>query len=161
MGGKNKLDIRNIISILVLVALVILSYSFWDELKLTIRNILELQATYILLFAYTIIIFVVGFLNSPNKSNTLIGTSFGGFFDTVINALTYGTAITSSLTLIKGFYIQKVFEDKKYFFEFSEIDVWLLFLTMCFLLYFSLSKVILLTKELVVNKVEPQVGENN
>jgi hypothetical protein len=157
MAGKHKLDIRNTIAIIFLIVLFIVSYSFWEYIKVIIRNILEFRLTYIALFAYTFIIFVLKFINGSNnyKTNNLIGTSFGNFFDTVINALTYGAAITSSLTLIKGFYIQKVFTDKTYFFEFSEVDVWLLFLTMCFLLYFSLSKVVELTKDLIVNKVEP------
>lgn len=158
MAGENKLDIKNLFAILFLVALFIISYSYWDELKIVLRKILELKITYISLFGYTFIVFFIRFLNgnNENENTNLIGASFGNFFDTVINALTYGAAITSSLTLIKGFYIQKVFEDEKYFLEFSEIDVWLLFLTMCFLLYFSLAKVIELTKELIVNKVEPK-----
>jgi len=153
-----KLDIKNLLAIIFLIALFVISYAYWNELKIILRKILELKITYIALFAYTFIIFFIKFINgsNENESNNLIGASFGNFFDTVINAVTYGAAITSSLTLIKGFYIQKVFENEKYFLEFSEIDVWLLFLTMCFLLYFSLSKVIELTKELIVPKVEPK-----
>ena len=158
MAGMKKLDIKNLLAIIFLIALFVISYAYWNELKIILRKILELKITYIALFAYTFIIFFIKFINgsNENESNNLIGASFGNFFDTVINAVTYGAAITSSLTLIKGFYIQKVFENEKYFLEFSEIDVWLLFLTMCFLLYFSLSKVIELTKELIVPKVEPK-----
>ena len=159
MGKKNSINVKNILGILFLVSLFISCMLYWDQIKHGIRIVLEEQLLYIGLFGYTIMIFIWSFISNSNviPEKNIISSSFGGFFDTVINAVTYGAAITSSLTLIKGFYIQKIFNDKQFFYEFSDIDVWLLFLTMCFLLYFCMSKVIEITKNIIVRKedIEP------
>jgi hypothetical protein len=59
----------------------------------------------------------------------------------------YGTIITTSLTLLKGLYIQKFFDDKIFFKEFKEIDLMTVFGVMIFLLYFSVMKVVDVAKE--------------
>lgn len=151
MVAKRKVNFVNIATIIFLVALLIASYVSWDSLKIVIRNFLELNGLDVISFGVPFIIFLISFFSNSESSinHTFIGSSFGRFFDTVINGLTYGAAISSSLTLIKGFYIQKLFDDKQFFLEFSNVDIWLLFLTMCFLLYFCLSRVIDVVKELI------------
>ena len=161
MAQRKKINYTNIIVIVFLVFLMSVSYFYWEQLKLDIRKILEFKGLYIILFGSTLIIFILSYFSNTDSSNkgSFIGSSFGRFFDTIINGLTYGTAISSSLTLIKGFYIQKIFEDQKYFLEFSNIDVWLLFLTMCFLLYFCLERVVEIVKELVWTTESVEIDE--
>lgn len=151
MAESRKINYKNIFFLIFFMIMMLLSYLYWDNLKINIRNFLEFKILYFILFGLTLLIFILSYITNTQSSNksSFIGSSFGRFFDTVINGLTYGAAISSSLTLIKGFYIQKIFEDKIYFLEFSNIDVWLLFLTMCFLLYFCVERVIVIVKELI------------
>ena len=151
MAKKGKINIKNIGVIIFLFLLMIFSWRNWDETKIILRNILEWEPLYFGVFGITIIIFGVAFFSNNSKidENKLISNRFGNFFDSVISCLTYAAGITSSLTLIKGFYIQQVFADKIYFTEFSNIDQWLIFLTMCFLLYFCTSRVVEMFKELI------------
>ena len=150
MAKKGKINTKNFGVICFLFLLMIFSWKYWDTNKIILRNILEWEPLYFGTFGLTLIIFGVSFFNNGKiEENKLISNRFGNFFDTVISSLTYAAGITSSLTLIKGFYIQQVFTDKKYFTEFSNIDPWLIFLTMCFLLYFCASRVVEMAKELI------------
>lgn len=154
MAKKRKINTKNIGVIIFLFALMILSWKNWEQTKYVIRIILEWEPLYFFSFGLTIIIFGVAFFNKAVEidEHKLISNRFGNFFDTVISCLTYAAGITSSLTLIKGFYIQQLFTDKVYFTEFSNIDQWLIFLTMCFLLYFCTSRVVEMLKELILIK---------
>lgn len=154
MASKGKVNIKNVGAIIFLFSLLIFSWRNWDITKNILRSFLEWEPLYVGSFGLTIIIFGVAFFskNIQIDENKLISNRFGNFFDTVISCLTYAAGITSSLTLIKGFYIQQVFTDKTYFMEFSNIDQWLIFLTMCFLLYFCVSRVFDMFKELIWTK---------
>src|SRR5260221_3330958 len=124
-------------------------YFYWDTTKLIIRRILEEKFTVFILWVVTVLIFLVHYFKHKSKeveSEPIITKKFGAFIDNLLGGIGYGTAITTSLTLLKGLYIQKFFTDKLYFSEFQDLDLMTIFGVTLFLLYFSVMKVIDIAK---------------
>jgi len=148
---KPKYNFRlMIISAIIVVVLAAAFFFFWDTTKGIIRLILEAQFTYFLLWAVTVLIFMLHYFKIKDKevkSETIITKKFGSFVDNAFGGVAYGTIITTSLTLLKGLYIQQFFTDKQYFTEFKNLDLMTVFGVMVFLLYFACMKVIDIAKE--------------
>ncbi|WP_323758439.1 hypothetical protein [Roseivirga sp.] len=125
-------------------------FFFWENTKTVIRHILESQFTYFIVWTITVLIFILHYWRHKDKevkSEVIFTKKFGSFFDNAFGGVAYGTVITTSLTLLKGLYVQQFFEDKIFFTEFKEIDLMTVFGVMIFLLYFSAIKVVDVAKE--------------
>jgi len=125
-------------------------YFYWDTTKLIIRRVLEEKFTVFLLWVITVLIYMFHYFKHKSKeveSEPIITKKFGAFIDNLLGGVGYGTAITTSLTLLKGLYIQTFFSDKVYFLEFQDLDLMTIFGVTLFLLYFSFMKVIDIAKE--------------
>lgn len=125
-------------------------FFFWLQTKILIRFVLEANFTYFISWAFTFLVFVFHYFRHKDKevkSEIIFTKKFGAFMDNVFGGVAYGTTISTSLTLLKGLYIQQFFNDKKYFTEFNNIDLMTVFGVMIFLLYFSIMKVVDIAKE--------------
>lgn len=139
-----------IISIILIVTIAIAFFFFWENTKNIIRLILEARLTYFLLWTLTVVIFVINYIKHKDKdvkSEIILTRKFGIFVDNALGGITYATIITTSLTLLKGLYIQQFFNDKQYFLEFKDLDLMTMFGVMLFLLYYAGVKVIDTAKE--------------
>ncbi len=133
-----------------LLGLAVIMYSFPEDSKKIFRIILEAKITFFLIWIITVIIFVLYFFFCKDKNYNLkpmITPFLGHFWDIVIGGIGIATGITSALTLLKGFYLQKVF-GIVYFKEFDNIDHWTIFLTMSVLMYYLVMRVANVAKEL-------------
>jgi len=150
-NGKSTYDFKLIFaSALIVILLAAIFFFFWDYSKIIIRTILESRLTNFLLWTVTVLIFLIHYFKHKDKevkSETILTKKFGVFFDNALGGVTYGTIITTSLTLLKGLYIQEFFTDTQYFLEFKDLDLMTIFGVMIFLLYFSVMKVIDIAKE--------------
>lgn len=151
INNNSKYDYKLIaISVFVIALIYGMFFSYLDNTKKIIRIILEAKTTYFLLWTITIYIFVLHYIRHKSKdikSDTIITKKFGVFFDNAFGGVAYATMITTSLTLIKGLYIQKFFGDIKYFLEFNDLDLTSIFGISLFFLYYSIMKVIDTGKE--------------
>lgn len=149
--------------IFVVISAIIYSF-FWGKLKLILRDILEAQIVYSLFWITTVFIFLLHYFKHKNKevkSEPIITKKFGIFFDNALGGIFYGTIITTSLTLLKGLYIQRFFTDIQYFKEFKDIDLLTIFGVACFLFYYALVKVVDVAKEIYkVEHTEKVMTEN-
>lgn len=139
-----------ITSVIIVVIIAAAFFFYWDLTKVVIRVILEAKFTYFLLWTITVLIFLLHYFRLKDKelrSEPIVTKKFGVFGDNALGGITYATTITTSLTLLKGLYIQKFFDDKKYFTEFNDLDLMTVFGVTTFLLYLSLMKVIDIGKE--------------
>lgn len=150
-GNKSTYDYKLIIVSIIIITVISGAFFFyWENTKKIIRFILEAQLTYFLLWTFTILVFIFHYLKHKHKevkSETIFTKKFGTFFDNALGGFAYATIITTSLTLLKGLYIQKFFTDKKYFIEFNDLDLMTMFGVMLFLLYYAGVKVIDTFKE--------------
>lgn len=148
---KGTYDYRLIIaSAITVVALAGMFFFYWDTIKIILRNILEARFTYFLLWTITILIFLLHYFKHKDKevkSETILTKKFGVFFDNALGGVAYGTVITTCLTLLKGIYIQKFFNDKQYFTEFNDLDLMTVFGVVSFVLYYAGVKVVDTAKE--------------
>ncbi|MCU0361471.1 MAG: hypothetical protein MUF75_12305 [Bacteroidia bacterium] len=125
-------------------------YFYWDTTKFVIRQILESKFTAFILWVLTVLVFLFHYFKHKSKeieSEPILTKKFGAFIDNILGGVGYATAITTSLTLLKGIYIQKFYSDKTYFVEFQDLDLMTIFGVTLFLLYFSVMKVIDIAKE--------------
>lgn len=163
MLTQRKLDYKTISIVFFLLILCLPYYFFRSRINYFLRSLLELRLLHYVLWCLTLIIFIVHyfkFRGKEIKSKKFITQKFGDFMDSFLGGITYGTGITSSLTLIKGFYIQNVFGDI-YFKELDKIDLWTVFASMIFLLYYMIMKVVNVTKETIwTAHVEKVVAES-
>lgn len=135
----------------ILVVVAACFYFYWDNTKLIIRGILVSQFTKFILWITTVIIFIVHYVKHKNKdvsSERFITKKFGDFVDSFLGGISYATVITTSLTLLKGLYIQSFFPKSKiYFGDFHDLDLLSVFGVTLFLLYYSIMKVVETAKE--------------
>jgi membrane protease YdiL (CAAX protease family) len=151
MGKKKKINTKVVIAFIILLTISILMYFFPVSGKDLLKQFLSAKITYYLICAITVIIYVLYFFFSKDKNYNLkpiITPLFGHFFDIFMGGIGVAIAISSALTLIKGFYLQQTYEII-YYAEFDNIDQWTIFVTMLFLLYFFVMKVVEVVKELI------------
>jgi hypothetical protein len=151
LSEKPKYETKSIgFTIATIVVLSILYFYFFEETKLVIRTILESQVTYALLWITIVVIFLFNYFRTTSKNITreiILTEKFGEFTDKALGGISYGTVVTTSLTLLKGIYIQYFFSDKIYFAEFQNIDLVTIFAISLFLLYSSVTKVVDIAKD--------------
>ena len=150
MNTKSKYDIKLIFISVAILGLAIVFYFNKNTTMIIIRHILESTFTSFILWIITVIVFVIHYFTqkSRNIRSELISIKiFGPFMDTITTGMTYATVITTSLTLLKGIYIQTFFHDKQYFMEFQNSDLLAIFLIAIFLLYTAIMRVIGIVKE--------------
>jgi hypothetical protein len=151
MATNSKYETRLILLTIVIVVVLAIPYFFFlDETKTVIRVTLESSILYFFLWTLTVIIFIIYYLRTTNKKieqETIFTKKFGEFTDKALGGVYYATVITTSITLLKGIYIQQFFDDKKYFLEFGQLDLMTIFAISIFLLYSSITKVIEIGKE--------------
>jgi hypothetical protein len=153
-----------IVSAIIVILLAILFFFKLDTTKIVIRNVLEARLIYFLFWIVPLLIFLTHYFIQKDKmitSETIITRKFGAFMDNALGGASYGTIITTSLTLLKGLYIQNFFTDKKYFLEFNNLDLVAVFGVVAFLLYYALMKVVNMAKETYkVQNTEQVLTEN-
>lgn len=171
--NRPKYNYKLMIFSIIIVVLFGFIYNFYlNDTKLIIRFILEQKTTSFILWTVTVLIFIIHYFKHKSKSvemEPIITKKFGAFIDSILGGFAYGTTITTSLTLLKGLYIQSFFIDKKYFLEFQNIDLMTIFGVTFFLIYFSVMKVFEIAKEtykiehteLVLNEKKEIVIQNN
>lgn len=151
METKNKYETRLILLTGVIVTALAIPYFFYlEETKNIIRLTLESKLLYFLLWTVTVVIFIFYYLRTTNKKieqETILTKKFGEFTDKALGGISYATVITTSITLLKGIYIQYFFVDKTYFLEFGQLDLMTIFAISIFLLYSSITKVIEIARE--------------
>ncbi|TAJ11781.1 hypothetical protein DMA11_15425 [Marinilabiliaceae bacterium JC017] len=148
-----------LLALLLIIGLVVLWYTLPALCNGLIRTILESRLPYILIWILTFAIHLMFFIYSDKKdynTNKKINPNFGSFFDVVIgNGIGISTALVSALKMLKAFYFHKVFEIK-YFERFGDVDLWTITLTMAFLSYFLIVRIIGTLKELIwLSKMNP------
>jgi len=150
MSNRSKYDYKLILLSTILVILAAIGFFYWAPTKFLIRWILEAQFTIFLLWVVSVLIFMIHFIKHKNKEvemEPIVSKKFGVFIDSLLGGIGYGTAISTSITLLKGLFIQQFFEDKRFFNEFGNLDIMTIFGVTIFILYFSFMKVIETAKE--------------
>lgn len=165
MSNNIKYDHKLILLSTILIILAAFGFFYWEPTKILIRWILEAKFTSFLLWVVTVLIFVVHFLKHKKKEiemEPIISKKFGAFIDSLLGGIGYGTAISTSITLLKGLFIQQFFKDIKFFHEFESIDIMTIFGVTIFILYFSSMKVIETAKETYrIEHTEQVMNEQN
>lgn len=151
-------------SIFVITIFNFLFFFFWDNTRIIIRTILESRFISSFIWTVTIVIFILHYIRHKEKevkSETIITKKFGEFMDNALGGIAYSTIISTSITLLKGLYIQKFFTDKIYFKEFNNLDLTTVFGVVLFLLYYAGLKVVDIAKETYkVKRTEIVMTEN-
>ncbi|RXJ98475.1 hypothetical protein CRV02_13360 [Arcobacter sp. CECT 8989] len=127
---------------LVLISLIIYYVNYEDEVKDYIKVLLE--SPY-LIFTYNSLIGIVFLLHALFVKNN---DSFDfkvlnadiPIIDAALNFTTYGAVGSTALSLLKGLYLQNVF-NITYFKYFQTYDLSVMFIVCLFLLWFSLTRV--------------------
>jgi len=84
--------------------------------------------------------FFIHYLSIKNSSSIyegLIYKAFGKFSDSAFAAITYGLALTTSASILKGVYIQQIVGEEVYFNKFDEIDIYSMLVVCLFLFGYS------------------------
>ena len=149
--SNNKFQYKAFFVFAGLFTLFIISNIYWEEMTLILRNILEFEFAKFIIWSFVFLLFLCYYIFSKDKKYNLkpmIFPAFGNFWDIVVGGGSIATAIVSSITLLKGLFIQTVFTDIIYYKQFNELDLWTMALTMIFLLFFLSMKVSKIIKEL-------------
>lgn len=123
--------------------LVVLSIGYLlnqDTVKLAIKSFLTWPYLSKVIWLSVVISFMTHYLsirNSTNGYEGLIYKSFGKFADSAFAATTYGLALTTSASILKGVYIQQIIGSDIYFNYFGEIDIYSMLVVSVFLLGYS------------------------
>lgn len=147
---NSKYDLKLLILTLALVSFAFIVYLNLNATKYVVRYILESKVMYFSVWVISCVIFILHFFKHKRKnldSETIITDKLGDFMDNALGGVTYSTLIATSLTLIKGLYIQQFFTDKTFFHEFDSIDLTAVFGVSLFILYFSLMRIIKVARE--------------
>ena len=94
-----------------------------ESIKLVIKSLLEWENLNITIWLSVLISFTIHYLSVKNVKNNyegLIYKSFGKFSDSAFASITYGLALTTSASILKGVYIQQIMDGEIYFNHFKE-----------------------------------------
>ncbi|MCC4225773.1 hypothetical protein LL295_19975 [Vibrio campbellii] len=136
-----KFNYRLVFVLIVLVAIAatyITDQKYYNE---AIRNVFEWKHLNISIWFGSLICFVLHYLSAKGSSAEyagLIYKQFGIFADSAFAAITYGLAMTTSASILKGVYIQQFFGDVIYFNHFESLDIYSMLVVCLFLLGYSL-----------------------
>ena len=112
-----------------------------DDITLLIKNILEWENLNLILWLYIILCFLIYYLSVKDVKNYdsgLMFKEFGTFGNSAFAIVTYGLALTTSASILKGVYIQQYFKEKIYFNNFDEIDIYSMLVVSIFLFGYSI-----------------------
>lgn len=130
--------------IFVTLFLLLLSYLLVTNQKetlLLIENILTWKHLSLSIWLGLGICFFIHYLSIKDENNYsqgLIFVQFGKFADSAFALGTYGLTTTTSLSLLKGIYLQQVLEKEIYFNNFNQIDIYSMLVVCIFLLSYSI-----------------------
>lgn len=141
--AKRKFDLVRTISLIFIFLTFILCSCYWSTLKYFIKDLLEWNYLTILIYAIAIILALSAYaFNKDIGPDLLIIQKFGNFLDSTTTCVTYAAGFNSSLAILKGFFIQKIIPGTTYFFKLSELDLWVLVLTMGFLMFYCAKRLV-------------------
>jgi hypothetical protein len=126
---------------ILLVGLSILLLINKEPTMLYIKSILEWKRLNTALWLGFFCCFTVHYLsikNDESYNGGLIFKHFGKFADSGFAMITYGLASTTSAAILKGVYIQQYFEEKVYFNNFDQVDIYSMLVVCLFLLGYSI-----------------------
>ncbi|WP_272533975.1 hypothetical protein [Providencia sp. PROV212] len=151
MKKSSNLNVGTTLSVIVLIILILLVQLFKHEMKDYIKCILESDIISFFIWAYVITIFSIHhYLYSANElsSDGFLYKHFGSYAETVFSIATYGIAGTTSITLLRGLYLQ-TFYDGRYFTGFGSFDISSMFLLTTFLLIYCILNTTFLLKKIL------------
>lgn len=137
--SKGKFRLYRLIVIVLLFALGIALVLSKEEAKTIVKSILESNWPAVAVWLLAIIGVGADKLFSGSSIQTehsFIYQAFGRYADAVFAAATYGIAGGTSLALLKGLYLQSLF-DGTYFSGFGDFDLASIFVVASFLLFYS------------------------
>ncbi|MGB5024728.1 MAG: hypothetical protein WBO44_05220 [Saprospiraceae bacterium] len=132
---------------------------FEQQVNSKIKLVIESEYFLYLIWLGIVAIFFIHYLRNHTRNiaeDFFITDKFGNFMDHAIAGVGHATAITTSITLLKGLYIQAYFGEPIYYAQFNTIDKSSLGIVISFLLYFNCVKVFEVFK-LALNPPE-QIG---
>ena len=124
--------------------LVVLSFSYipnQDAVKTAVRAVLTWKHLQTVIWLSVFSCFFVHYFSvrkTGESYESLIFISFGKFADSAFAAVTYGLALTTSASILKGVYLQLVLNEAIYFNFFDDIDIWSMLVVCLFLFGYSL-----------------------
>lgn len=151
MSNNKNFNLRTTGAVIFLICLIIAVQIYGSDIKEPLKNILESSWLNVCAWAYisgTYIIYQYLFSSSELKTDGFLYKHFGVYADTLFGAATYGFAGTTSLSLIKGLYLQ-AFYKKEYFIGFATFDLVSMFLLTSFLLAYCTFNVSKMFKEIL------------
>lgn len=157
-----KYNFKTIIVVFILLILSIISYIYIDNFKIILRSILECKAFCFSIPAVVLIIYFVYYFSSKDKGynhKPIITESFGDFFDIILGGLGYAIGISSCITLLRGFYIQIMFNEESFAKNFNDLDIWTIFFTIIFLSFFLIKNVLNVAREIFI--ISSEIEEIN
>ena len=140
MNIKN-IDIKLIFIALILIIIAFFYVNYQHIITLLIRNTLEWKNLNLVLWLYIILCYLIHYLSIKdikNYESGLIFKAFGTFGNSAFAIITYGLALTTSASILKGVFIQQYFQDKIYFNHFDEIDIYSMLVVSAFLFGYSI-----------------------
>ncbi|MBV1930030.1 MAG: hypothetical protein KUG81_11025 [Gammaproteobacteria bacterium] len=152
MTPKN-INIKLIVVFVFLVILSVLLVLNKEQTMVFVKSVLEwkhLNASLWLGFFSCFIVHYLSIKNDSGHMSGLIFNHFGKFADTAFAIITYGLASTTSAAILKGVYAQQFFNEKVYFQNFDQIDIYSMLVVCVFLLGYSLYAAITALKNAVI-----------
>jgi hypothetical protein len=146
----NGFNFKALFATFFVVTLVLISQVYNENLKEILKLALESNLLTALLWSYVVGVFLIHkflyFSNSLQK-NSFIYKHFGPYSDAFLGIATNGLAGSTSLSLIKGLFLQ-TFYAGSYFSGFGAFDLSSMFVMASFLLYYSVFNTTVLFKEI-------------
>lgn len=128
---------------LIIGSIYILDSSLYSNLIEGIFNCEKLNEVIWLIVLFCFFIHWYSIKNQLSYSSGIIYKNFGLFADHAFSAVTFGIALTTSITILKGVYFQKFATTPVvYFLKFENIDIYSLMVVCSFLVFYSLQQTI-------------------
>lgn len=140
---ERRLDTKIIVILILSVIACPILYVYEEQFSKTFRSILESKLLHLMIWMIIIIIYIIHYLKirrREEQKNIILSHSLPPFMDNLFGAVTYGAIITSTLTLMKGVYIQITFGEE-HFKDFSQVDISSLAIALFFLLWYSFTRI--------------------
>ena len=139
MNAEKKRKLIRGLAFIFLVAVSCLAYGYQEELKITIKTVLEskwsMASASIYVFSCALMYQI--FVGNNSDFGGIVHAHFGKYTDFVFAVVTYVPASATSIALLKGLFMQRFFNET-FFIGFDWIDMTSIFVVSSFLLYYSL-----------------------
>jgi hypothetical protein len=158
----NKLNYKTTISIIFVITLLFLSLVYSEVLKDLVRDMLKSDWLVFFIWSYiagTFIFHRYFYSSDSIKNDSFIYQHFGSYSDTIFGIATYGFAASTSISLIKGLYLQ-TFYSGSYFNGFASFDLVSMALMTSFLLFYSLFHTTVLLKKIIFHHKITNIEKN-